>query len=384
MFFSKIKSLLKHDYGGRYLALVLKEIIEEDNSITNQIWREGKKIKKDSFYVQTEWSFPDRPRIADLAVISKIDGRALALAEIKYEDEKKDDNKYQLNDYLDYCCNNNINFTYLTKNLPPVSDLKIVNNNYLSYASLVHRIERKKNTSYFSKLLCEFIREEGYVFQKKIDKDALLLLMVNSLSFPNRHGLGKLNTLKRITKDVPRTFETILNNTSVIGTMFYEGIAFNSFHKRPTLEYKFHPHINIKKSQSRLSILEEKNEETITRLEKDEIEFGEFNSYAYLKFKGGDRWLYITFGYSYQLEKGKDKSKALQSKLFAEINGEQVEYDYEETKIKIELNEEKTYSTILELILKILSRSIKNKNNNPLHIQKHHMNRLCREIKKKI
>ncbi len=360
-FFSRIKGLLKHDYGGRYLAIVLKEVLEEDSVIASCLIG-NKNIKNDSYYVQVEWSFPDRNRIADLAIFDKISNEVIGLVEIKYEDEKSLGTDKQLDDYLDYCKIHKISFTYLTKNIPPKADFKKITNNYISYAKLVHRIENKNKISYAGKMLCSFLREEGYVFDNRIDETALLLLMVNSLSFTNRHGFGQLNTLKRVTKDVPAVFGAVLSNTSVLASRFYEDKAFEIFKKSPRIDYKFTPSFDIEKTQKRISALVEKGEEYST-INKKEIVSGSFYSFANLKLPGEGPWLYLCLGYEFEVTVNSNQKKPINCYLFAELVGAETKFEdeYKYSKIKIGLDEDESYKTLLKLVSKVLNSTKENK-----------------------
>lgn len=359
-FFSRIKRLFPHDYGGRYLENVLKEVLEEDNVIINDLFNNNIWIRKDSFSVQVEWAIPGKKRFADVAIVKKESNEVIALIEIKYEDQNNLKNRAQLDDYIEYCSDNNLYFTYLTKNMPPKIDLKKVGGSYISYAKLVHRIEKRNNKSHVATMLCEFLREEGYVFQENIDKSALLLLMVNSLSFNNRHGFGKLNTIKRITKDVPKTLETVLNNTHVLGTRFYDHIAYDVFKTRPAVEYRFIPDINIKKIEKRLTSLK-KDDEYTAPINDKEIESGQFLSYASFSFPGKGPYMYLLLGYNHELEIRCDDKNPIKSYLFANIVGSKYEGDEVSVTINIQLDEDLTYRKLTAIIKKLLNDLIERK-----------------------
>jgi len=92
-FFSRFKDKLNMDYGGRYFALLLREIIKEEPSVNSAVFPSLNKSDQNkirtSGEIHVEYPFPGfngRKRRADLAIL--IDGKIEALLEVKYEDEK--------------------------------------------------------------------------------------------------------------------------------------------------------------------------------------------------------------------------------------------------------------------------------------------------------
>ncbi len=97
-FFTRIKSKMHVDYGGRYLGEVLAEVIREVPSLASALW--GKKFSK-PFVVVTDYDYAGAgERLADLALIDLKSQKPLAIAEIKYKDEKTELSLAQLKDYL--------------------------------------------------------------------------------------------------------------------------------------------------------------------------------------------------------------------------------------------------------------------------------------------
>ena len=114
---------MSQEFGGRYLGEVLAEVFREEPSMTEVLW--GRKLK--DFTIVTDNDYHDSfKRLADLAVINRNTGETIAIAEIKYDDEKGSFTEKQLKVYLEYASKNEIPFIYLTKNFLPSKQLLLL------------------------------------------------------------------------------------------------------------------------------------------------------------------------------------------------------------------------------------------------------------------
>lgn len=359
-FFSKIKNMFAVDYGGRYLSYVLSEVIRQEPKVAETLWNNEKIFRNKKFLINEEWCFSDRNRRADIAAIGAISREPIALLEIKYEDHKKPENEGQLSDYLDFCDNRDepIPFVYLTKHLPPKSDLELVGKErHLSYSQLAKNLSFIK-ASPVVEMLIQYLKEEGYMFQENISRDSLILLIVNCTNFPYNHGFGRLTTHDRMASDVPRTFQALLNNTGILGNRFHDHICSDFFKLRPTVEFKFAPYVDANKAAESFHELKDNEEGEYVAVTDDLVKGGEFWITASTKLPGGDEFLFLRFGIYCYLEKGWSREEALQISLFSRIDGRRIDPFEEEEYISLNISEDVAYKTILQLAGKMLPKCI--------------------------
>ena len=377
-FFKEIKNKLrdeKEDYGGRYLALILREVINEEPDVASEIW--GSKLK--NFKTTKEWSFQGRrgPRSADLAATDVASGDALALLEIKYEDHKSEKNTEQLQDYLDYCEKRGLPFVYLTRHLPPDSDLDLVEKKrHCSYSELVQKLEKSKvHGSPVVGMLCDFLREDGFVFQPRIDKDALKLLIAKSALLSDRTKYSD----QRITTEVPRTFETILNNVSVIGDLFYaeHGDGTGFFKQRPKLDYRFVPQIDVTKAHRHFT----EEEEEVVELDPNWVSSADFWASAVFRFPG-TKWAGFDLGFVFSLERGakENVSSDLYSGFYLSKH-EDILPAYAEYKLGD--SQDQTYRRMLKLARKTLGNGLETYGDSLDQQQRSTMVKLLKRLKGK-
>jgi len=194
-FLSRFKDKLNADYGGRYVAAVLAEAIQDEPRLIEHLW--GRIRKPPTYTITTEWCFDGqaRRRFADLAILDK-DDRPIALLEVKYEDHKSTRNSAQLDDYLKFCrSNKRVSFKCFTKHQLPDVDLRRIGRpRQLSYAKLVRALEGDKRlaSSPICNLLCRFFREEGEMFNQ-LDQSGLEFF-IRRLSGYSKQGGGRPNT----------------------------------------------------------------------------------------------------------------------------------------------------------------------------------------------
>lgn len=351
-FFSKLKNKFKADYGGRYMAIVLGEIIRQSPEIADLIWETKLGLKKvKDFTVPEEWRFPNKRR-ADLAILDS-KHVPLALLEVKYEDHKASKTVAQIDDYLKYCDKKpQIPFLYLTRHLLPKKDSKIAKQ-HLTYTQLLRKLDKMKDKSPVVIMLYDYLKDEGGYMFEEVDNTNLQLLIVKSTAFPHAAGFGRLNTRDRITTAAPGTFKTVLQNAAVISNRFYEDIGCDLFNQQPTVDYAFTTHLNTKKLSK---FMKDGSESIAVDKPKKVVVGGDLWAGAQGKFKNAKR-LYLKFGFSYALKVG-DK---IERGLFAEFfwNGRTVNREFK--KIQPKSAEDQVYKTLLNIIKDLTSFTLTKK-----------------------
>ena len=271
-FFSRIKGKMSQEFGGRYLGEVLAEVFREEPSMTEVLW--GRKLK--DFTIVTDNDYHDSfKRLADLAVINRNTGDTIAIAEIKYDDEKGSFTEKQLKVYLEYASKNKIPFIYLTKNFLPSKQLLLLKEYklarcHLLYSELGENLEKwlqKNPTNCYGLLLADFLRDEGIMWNKKFSKKAIKALIIKTGRFPHKSGHGRLVSESRMTEDIPAAFTAIMGNIAILGRVLQDEIdperAIVSI--SPSTDFSFNPHYSIKKLKKLLadSCLEEDGDELV-------------------------------------------------------------------------------------------------------------------------
>lgn len=342
------------NYGGRYLAVILGEIIKEAPEIAHLLWKDKDLHKRREYDVEEEWTFPNRRR-ADLSILSD-QVLPIALLEVKDEDHKSDKNSAQLKDYVTYCKKNNIPFTYLTKHHLPERDREIATPYHLTYAGLGHSIDKIAKKSPIVTMLYEYLKEEGFMFNE-IDDEALKLLIVKSTAFQHAHGHGRLNKNDRITVIAPQTFSAILKNAAVISDRFYEDKGLNLFAQRPTVDYGFISYLDRKKADK---LMKEDGPFAINK-ENKIVVAGELWAGAQAKFKSTNK-LRLKFGFTFKLEvanKDKTANKKTERKIYAELWKRET-LGIKFAKITDKSSEDQIYKKLISLINELISENVKN------------------------
>jgi hypothetical protein len=112
-FLSDLKALTG-DKGGRFLAAVIKHVGQQEPKLLERVFAQQRgalSLESDDVVV-TE--FPYRAnRRADIAVLRR--GEVLALAELKYRDQRGAEVDSQIGDYLSHCRSSKIAFALLTE-----------------------------------------------------------------------------------------------------------------------------------------------------------------------------------------------------------------------------------------------------------------------------
>lgn len=238
------------DLGGRYLALILKEVLRENPALVKAVLPEfPMKIRggrqAENFSVETEIQFrtdekKKEKRSADLEV--KYGGRR-GFVEIKWKDSFLPG---QLDDYIEYCSEQEVDFSILY--LRPESFTREEEDTIAERK--IHRVScrelhaaltgREGNvTNLFKKFLEDHIME----YKEKIQRGALLTIMKTGLNWKNSDGLGRLAGKENLDA-IPDTWKILLTNAKAIADRLYDKIR--KTHKdvlgnAPVLDVNFRP-----------------------------------------------------------------------------------------------------------------------------------------------
>lgn len=336
-FFSRFKEHLKDDYGGRYLEVILSEVIKEDISLLKILFPALDKniLKSKNIEICIEDIFPSKlrnHRRADLAV--KIKGKHIALLEIKYEDEAQEK---QISDYINYSEKNHLCFTYLTQYHPSKKDLDVIerkkNGQYIHmlYVDIYNQIKKRGNSNKpVTSLLIDFMKENFMIYSEKIDENALLLLLIKGLYVKHSHGFGRKVSENNI-KTIPELWDTLIDNVRILGDRIYNDFP-NYFNNRFSIDFAFDPEfdLNLLKKDIDGSI---KDGDSRDRLEKNRKTGGWFwiCSAGKIKQANKDDSLYLSIGYSFYLDLQK---RQLSKYLFGSVSGRGFESVEKDRKIK--------------------------------------------------
>jgi hypothetical protein len=364
-----VKNWLNQDYGGRYVSCVLQELLSAEPKIVQAVF--GKKVKyeviKREESLRKYWPYLKNTRRADIALIDS-NGNVSALVEVKYEDQKNDRNHAQISDYIKFCNkykHEEIPFVVITKSVLPKAEEKLLSDNgnfakSFSYGDIARIILANNSDSHVAKMVKEYFEEEALMF-KAVDKDSLMLLMINSLHICQNHGLHKQRSHKTIL-NAPRVLESLISNTGLIGDHIrHTYMPDNKFPKRPTPNFYFSPKIldsHVSRAQKDLD-----NEREIS---KERIFAGKFYTYYEFPLKDENNYWkgWFDFGFYADLNT-KNKIEPLKTFLYAEIghrskNIDDSEYDgYAQKEINIErITEAKAIEILCSLLKCVIKESL--------------------------
>lgn len=368
-FFSKFKDNLNADYGGRYLEVILSEVIREDVSILKILFPalDTNIIKSKNLDIDVEEIFPSRVkkhRRADLVV--KQNGIHKALLEIKYDDKSHDQ---QIPDYIKYAKKHDICFTYLTQYIPSKKDLDAISANYndkyvaILYKDLYKELKKRgKANKPVTNLFIDFMEEQFMIYNSEINNDVLALLLVKSLHVTDRHGLGKKVSDANV-KSVPELWDTLINNVGILGDRFYNDFR-KFFNNKFSIHFEFNPKFKLKTSNKDINIAL-KEEETSDYLCSERRIGGYFLIVASgkLKQKDSDNYLNLRIGYCFYLDLEQPKEKKISKYYHSSVYGRGFEIKENEKLIKSKglPDEHDCYKQLLQLCRDSVNAVLENK-----------------------
>lgn len=362
-FFSRFKNNLDQNYGGRYIEVILKEVLIENPPIARILFP---KIKieilrdKSNLEIEVESLFKSKRRNhrkADLAL--KYCGKHIALLEIKCLDHPLE---YQIDDYIKYAKDNDLHFTYLTQYYPEKEDvIKITkaNQTHLLFSDLLKQmIKCKYDNDPIAKLFRDFLEENFMRYIEKFDKkyeNALILLMIKGLYVKHDAGFKRKVSLDNIMA-IPNLWNAMFNNVLVLGDRLYNDYN-EFFNNRFSVNFGFDPEFKLKALEKSVKV-KTLNAESDYMDQRHKIGGDLFvTARGKIKQKSSDDFLYISLGYSFYLDLSK---QTLHKYLFNGIYGKGINTD-REVKLRNGIpNEENCYKHFISSTSKIIEDELKN------------------------
>ena len=366
-FFSRFKDKLAMDYGGRYLSVILGEVIKEDPAILAIIFPQNKTLFRNTkklFEIELESTISSagedkKHRRADIAIWHE--GKIVGLIEVKCEDESHDG---QISNYLAFAEKNGASFTYITQYYPSKAEQQQISESqkasHLLYKNLYKQLQQNRNGSTgdqnksITDLFCEYLKENFMVYNsiKERDLDVLKLLTLKGLNVKHRHGFNRLHSMANI-RAIPGLWEQLIGNLTVLGDRFRQ--EFNELvSDRGLVNFRFCPYYDKKKLLKAVENAEDASfdggQECITG-----GYFAIWNQGYIL-----DKFLY-SIGYSYEADLN-DKKGHLE--VFVELYNVKGDGPLQPEKVGIETVEEipeenRCYEIILGLFKKYINELIK-------------------------
>ncbi|CAN0499445.1 unnamed protein product, partial [Phaeothamnion confervicola] len=116
--FSRLQSYFDASFGGRYVACLIKESIEENPKLAKVLFNVS---PSDILQLEFPFKVAGKNRIADLAFLNPETHEPTCLVELKYDDHKSVTNAQQIDLYLKYCKQKQCRFLLVSQHCPPES-----------------------------------------------------------------------------------------------------------------------------------------------------------------------------------------------------------------------------------------------------------------------
>jgi hypothetical protein len=181
---------------------------------------------------------------------------------------------------------------------------------------------------------------------------------------PHKSGFGKLNTIPRMTEDVPDTFKYLLDVVKYSGDRFYKEYLKEEklSGQRPTINFWPEPYIHMNQKFWDNYELDAEKE-----IDDQFIRSGSYYVYASNKFtpiKDPD-WMYIESGFWFKIfVETEDRYAELKYKVYSSINSNGYDEIYTSHTFNDIINMETLYGKILNTLPKTLENTIEEYNDN--------------------
>jgi len=247
--------------GGRYFALILKEVIrvhpELLEYINEEYWKAlgSKRHKPDDFTLITEKNFGSstkttktEKRYADLYCLEQISGKKLFI-EIKWKDEPRQN---QIKDYLELIKADpeNVFFSFLTL-YDAFTDVQIVkkdiegtgrNAQYVllsklrkNCCALCDQLFKKGKDTGVLKLFIKFLEDYTMSYSHDLNKRALLSLMTFSIGF-QAWGEQRLRS-RDIIQNIPEIMKCLVGNLVTLSDRFHAAFGGTGIYENSPMPY---------------------------------------------------------------------------------------------------------------------------------------------------
>lgn len=257
-FFWRIQNSFKASYGGRYVAVILAELLRAEPGIADFVF--GTKglascLRKGDCIIDLEYSFLGkyRKRRADLAIVERDDPlKALALLEIKYDDHRNQKNEDQFKDYLEVSSARGCKFAILSKYVLPKPPEGVAENQvHLHLFSDVAQFicsNKKRCEKPALRMYVDFVEDLNLMFTPV--KKVYLKMMLEEF-FPDSGKSTGIKTSKKkrsasnVLADIPDTFKAVINNVSVVLRHISPHIRGDG--RQPTINFSLDPWVKMAK-----------------------------------------------------------------------------------------------------------------------------------------
>lgn len=311
-FFSRIQNYFVSKNTGRYIGIILLEIINEDPEVLIHLFDNGKELSKNvkakRWKPLIEWGFHSdnafKNRKADLVIVNCEDEREChAMLEVKAEDKEQIE---QFSDYQKYISEQknkrDIGFTVFSKYFESGGVPVEVSNSYktITYAQFAQSlISKKTNRHPAINLFIDYVQDMGLMFNN-VNQKAISMMLRKF--FHKRKGSGRIVGLENIKNVIPDTFSSVIANQFVISEQLSP--LFIGF-GRSSVDFS-----------TELNFDEKKN------VNKDSLEKcgGQLNTFTRVTLIATTTdWLYLYYGLTYEIKDNKVVISA-----FAEITGKEM------------------------------------------------------------
>jgi hypothetical protein len=299
-------------FGGRFVSVAIAHLSRFDPALAATLLRlaayDGESRGK-AWRLDTEFEFQrrGRQRRADIAIFDgELSKTPTCLVEIKYDDQGSDRNSAQLKDYLGYCKSNpGTAFLCLTQYSMRTQTSSPIYRECL-FSKFADELDGRNERFTPSALLIDYLRDKGLVMDA-IDLDALGRLM-NRLFNP-RHGAGRQQKNRYMTKDIPAVFQTTMTNVNVFGSEISRNLRIR---RVPVIDFEIVPWIVPRRViKARRHEQQERLEKMLgkpTRVDAKAKAGGILYAFAQSYLRGGARrrgTMGIDYGYYFEIDPGK-------------------------------------------------------------------------------
>lgn len=251
-FFNEFKYSLKEDksdLGGRYFAKVLLEVIRENPWLLSLLHTKiSEKIKIENLVTEEFYEGErDKNRRTDLVVYytDKSANSEILNIEIKWKDKP---HKNQIKDYVDKV-ETTTNQKFLLLSLDDSDfekgDLDCIDNSKKSqrltcpklYDNITkYLIKKQKNNNWLIQQFLEFLKENAMIYNEKINQQALIRFMKNTIAWDHADGFGQNLTNQNI-DEYPEMLHTLLSNINKVSMDIYQKDYNENNNNRPYTDF---------------------------------------------------------------------------------------------------------------------------------------------------
>ena len=251
-FFNEFKYSLKKDkgdLGGRYFAKVLVEVIRENPWLLSLLHTKiSGKVKIENLVTEEFYEGEsDKNRRTDLVVYytDKSANSEVLNIEIKWKDKP---HKNQIKDYVNKV-EKTANQKFLLLSLDDSDfeecDLDCINNSEKTqkltcpklYDNIVKYINKKsKYNNWLIKQFLTFLKENAMIYEEKINKQALIRFMKNTIGWDHQDGFGR-NVKNGNIDEYPTLLRTLLSNINKVSMGIYQKDYNENNNNRPYTDF---------------------------------------------------------------------------------------------------------------------------------------------------